>query len=263
MRVSYLQMKPFSGTPGRNLEKVAAMMKGARSDLWVLPELFTTGYIFTSEEELRNLAEQIPAGRSTRFLMELSRTYNTAIVAGLAEKDENTLYNSALYVRNGEFVGLYRKIHLFDTEKLWFSPGDQSFKIHELGNVKLGIMICYDWIYPEAARSLALLGADIICHPSNLVLPYCQDAMVTRCLENRVFAVTANRIGEEKRDGLHLTFTGKSQITSPKGVVLRRGGYNTEEIGTVVIDPIEARNKETTTGNHIFDDRNPQKYILS
>jgi predicted amidohydrolase len=256
-------MKPVFGTPGHNLEKVAGMMKGAPSDLWVLPELFTTGYLFTSRDELQNLSEQIPEGRSTRFLTELSRTYKTAIVAGLAERDGNELYNSALYVKNGEFVGVYRKIHLFDREKLWFSPGNRSFEIYDLENIKMGIMICYDWIYPEAARSLALMGADIICHPSNLVLPYCQDAMITRCLENRIFAVTANRIGEENRGGVRLTFTGKSQITSPKGVVLRRGGYNTEEIGTVEINPMDARSKQTTASNHIFDDRNPSKYNLS
>ena len=81
-------------------------------------------------------------------------------------------------------------------------------------------MICFDWFFPETARSLALLGADIIAHPANLVLPYCQKAMITRCLENRVFAVTANRIGQEKRGEDDFQFTGASQIISYDGKVL-------------------------------------------
>ena len=82
------------------------------------------------------------------------------------------------------------------------------------------MIICFDWIFPEVCRNLALKGAQIMVHPSNLVLPYGQQAMVTRCLENRVYAITANRIGTETRGSDHFVFTGRSQITSVDGTIL-------------------------------------------
>jgi predicted amidohydrolase len=86
-------------------------------------------------------------------------------------------------------------------EALWFCPGDRDFPVFDIGPCKIGIMICFDWFFPESMRILSLKGADVICHSANLVLPFCQDAMVTRCLENHVFAITANRIGMENRGG--------------------------------------------------------------
>ena len=84
-------------------------------------------------------------------------------------------------------------------ETLWFTPGDSGFQVWDIGLAKIGVMICFDWYYPESARTLALMGAEIICHPSNLVLPNSPDSMPVRCLENRVFAITSNRIGTEAR----------------------------------------------------------------
>jgi len=124
-------------------------------------------------------------------------------------------------------------------------------------------MICFDWIFPEAARTLALKGADIICHPSNLVLPYCQTAMVTRCLENHVFAITANRIGTEQRGVRTLTFTGGSQVTDTKGKILHRASTDREEVAVIEIDPQLAQDKHATANNHIFNDRRPEMYELS
>ena len=123
------------------------------------------------------------------------------------------------------------------------------------------MMICYDWIYPESARSLALAGADIICHPSNLILPYCPDAMITRSIENRVFTITANRTGTEARGGKPpLTFIGQSQVTSPKGERLVRFGPEEEGIKVTEIDIQMARNKRITPKNHLWEDRKPKLY---
>jgi len=121
-------------------------------------------------------------------------------------------------------------------------------------------MICFDWIFPETTRILALKGADVICHCANLVLPYCQEAMVTRCLENRVFAVTANRTGTETRGEKSLHFTGKSQITGPDGSILYRAGEATEECGVVEIDPTLARNKVINPYNDAFGSRRNEYY---
>ena len=124
------------------------------------------------------------------------------------------------------------------------------------------MMICFDWIFPESMRSLANLGADIVCHPANLVMPYCQRAMVTRCLENNVFAVTANRIGADERKGEIISFTGKSQITGPQGQVLASAPESSESVKVVEIDINSARDKWLNPRNNLLEDRRPDCYSL-
>ena len=102
--------------------------------------------------------------------------------------------------------------------------------------------------------------ADVICHPSNLVLPYCQDAMRTRSIENKVFTITANRIGVEKRGNLSLSFTGKSQITDPTGQVLVSAGERSESLKITEIDVSQARDKFVTPSNDLFKDRKVSLY---
>jgi predicted amidohydrolase len=123
-------------------------------------------------------------------------------------------------------------------------------------------MICFDWQFPEAARSLALQGAEILCHPSNLVLPWCQEAMKTRSLENRIFSITANRVGTEVNGELSEHFTGQSQILSTKGEILIRLNDNEEGIYTVSIDPAKAADKTVTERNNAFSDRRAELYSL-
>jgi predicted amidohydrolase len=159
------------------------------------------------------------------------------------------------------FIGLYRKSHLFYEETLWFSPGNTGFKVFHAGGAVIGVMVCFDWFFPEAMRLLALAGADVICHPSNLVLPHAPNAMKTRCLENRVFAITADRVGFEERGGRErLTFIGTSQIVSPQGEVLVRASTDQEEVQVVSIDPKDARRKTINRYNHLFADRRPELY---
>jgi predicted amidohydrolase len=138
-----------------------------------------------------------------------------------------------------------------------------GFPVFDLPFGKEGIMICFDWFFPEAARTLALHGADIIAHPSNLVMPYCPDAMVTRCLENRVFSATANRIGKEDRGGNALTYIGTSEIVSPRGEILNRLSTNESGVGVVEIDLSLARNKALNEYNNIMTDRKPPFYTIS
>jgi len=122
------------------------------------------------------------------------------------------------------------------------------------------MMVCFDWFFPESARMLALKGAQVICHPSNLVLPYCQTAMVTRCLENRVFAVTCNRTGTENRGGKVLHYTGASQVVDTAGNLLSRAGENEEVAVVVDIDPAKAQDKQLNLHNNLFGDRRPSFY---
>jgi predicted amidohydrolase len=121
-------------------------------------------------------------------------------------------------------------------------------------------MICFDWFFPEMARCLALDGAQILVHMANLVMPYCQDSMPTRCLENHLFAVTANRIGAEARGEREIRFTGRSQITGPDGARLAQAGSDGVEAIVAEIDPRAADEKRMTPRNEIFRDRRPGLY---
>lgn len=260
MKVGYVQFFPFFGKKEENLKKAEKLILKTEADLLVLPELFNTGYVFANKEELRNLAEEVPEGKTTEFMLKLSQKTKTSLVFGLAEKDKDKLYNSAVLVTPQGKKGVYRKLQLFDQEKYLFNPGDKEPEVFDIDGVKVGMMICFDWLFPEIARILALKGADLICHPSNLVLPYAQEAMLTRSLENGVFTITCNRTGKEKRAGKELTFTGKSQITDPKGKLFLRASKDREEIGVLEIDPLLAREKKFTQNNFILDDRRPKFY---
>jgi predicted amidohydrolase len=261
MKVGFYQFNPAFGKKEGNLKKVLSAVKDADIDLLVLPEFFATGYQFISKDEVAELSEQIPAGNTTECFTELSLQKGFYIVAGLPERYGDSFFNSAILTGPDGFVGVYRKTHLFFEEKLYFCPGDTGFKVWDTKIGRIGIMICFDWFFPESMRTLALMGAEIIAHPANLVLPYCPQAMPVRCLENRVFAITANRIGEEgRKEGQTLRFIGQSQITSPEAKVLIRAPENEEGLFIAEIDPAMARNKNLNLLNNIFDDRRPEMY---
>lgn len=255
MKVGFLQTHPLFGKKQENVDAAVSLIKGMDANLVVLPELFNTGYQFTSWEESLALAEAVPDGETTQALIKLAKEKRLSIVAGLAEREKGICYNSAVLVSPQGFVGCYRKLHLFYNEKLWFAPGNRPLEVYTIGTATIGIMICFDWFFPEVARALAVKGADILCHPANLVLPYCPQAMITRCIENRVFAITANRIGTERRTEESLSFIGTSQILGTKGEILYRASTDQEESMAIEINPHNARNKHITPVNHLFDDR--------
>lgn len=261
MKVGFMQFSPLFGRKEENVERVINSLRGAKADLLVLPELFSTGYLFLNEEELRRSAETISDGPTVSNFLELAKKQNTNLVFGIAERADDKLFNSSVLVTARGECFVYRKLHLFDREKRLFSPGDKELEVFDIGEAGIGMMICFDWIFPEVARSLALKGADIICHPSNLILPHCQDAMVTRCLENRIFAITSNRTGTEKRRKEELTFTGRSQIVDPKGRVLAQANAFEEKLCIIEIDPFLAKDKKVTPNNHIFEDRRTDFYL--
>jgi predicted amidohydrolase len=256
-----MQFSPLIGRKEENVERVINSLRGAKADLLVLPELFSTGYLFLNEEELRRSAETIPDGSTVSKFLELAKRDNINLVFGIAERADGKLFNSSVLVTAKGECFVYRKLHLFDREKHLFSPGDKELEVFDIGEAGIGMMICFDWIFPEVARSLALKGADIICHPSNLILPHCQDAMVTRCIENRVFAITSNRTGTEKRRKEEITFTGRSQIVDPKGRVLAQANAEEEKLCIIEIDPLLAKDKKVTPNNHIFEDRRTDFYL--
>jgi predicted amidohydrolase len=260
-RIAVVQMNPEFMKPEANLAKVGALCKNVSADLIVLPELVTSGYVFCEQKEVDSVCESVPNGLSFRFFAGLSSQLNASIVYGFPEKDGDKTYNSSALINPDGSYYVYRKTHLFYREKLFFSRGDSGLFVCEAkGGIKVGMMICFDWQFPEAARVLALNGAQIICHPANLVMPWCQQAMLTRSLENRVFTATANRIGVESNCELSLRFTGESQITNPRGEILLRLSLDNEEVGIAEIEPEQALDKTVTEMNDAFGDRRPALY---
>ena len=252
MRVGFIQTNPEMLEIEENVDRTLRILERMRADLIVLPELFNTGYNFSNRKEVEKVSEPIPNGFTTERLLEISRRSGMIIVAGLAEKSGEDYYNSAVIVGN-KYIGKYRKVHLFSKEKKFFKRGSE-FKVFG----KIGIMICFDWVFPESVRVLMLKGADIITHPAALVLPYCPDAMRTRSLENRVFSITANRIGKEK----DLKFIGQSQIIDTKGKILYRAKETGEEAVVKTIDLKTSKNKRFSAHNNILEDRAPGAYRI-
>lgn len=262
MIIGYIQNSPIFGKKERNFKEIYTLVGNIKADLLILPELFATGYTFTSQNEAKEMAET-QQGPTANFLKNLSLITGATLVGGFIEKDKSKIYNSSLIVSDGKVVGVYRKIHLFNKEKLWFSPGNKPLRVYDIKGVKIGVMICFDWLFPEVCRILALKGAQIIAHPANLVMPFCQNAMVTRCLENRVFAVTANRIGVEKRGSDTFSFTGASQITSMNGDILAFAPKNKTHISIIKIDEKQATNKIINSYNDLFVDRRAEYYLIN
>jgi 5-aminopentanamidase len=261
MKAGFYQSSPLFGKKEQNIARVLSAVKNIELDLLVLPEFFATGYQFISRDEVAELSEQIPDGDTTGLLSDLARQKNCHIVAGLPEKDGDIYFNSALLTGPDGFIGVYRKTHLFFEEKFYFEPGDTGFRVWDTKAGRIGVMICFDWFFPESMRTLALMGADIVAHPSNLVLPYCPQAMPVRCIENRIFAVTANRIGKEQRKpGQSLKYIGQSLIVSPEGKVLAKAPKNKEALSVVDIDPLTARNKSLNSLTDLLADRRPGMY---
>jgi predicted amidohydrolase len=262
MRLGVVQFNPEFGKVGENTQRALALAGEADADVYVLPELFSTGYQFKDRAEALDYAEEIPDGPTTEALERFCRERGCFVAGGLAEKTGNKLYNSSFLVGADGFIATYRKSHPFDREKEIYDVNDRDlFNVYDLGIARVGMMICFDWIYPETARILALRGAQVILHMTNLVLPYCQAATVTRCIENRVFTAVANRTGTENRvPGETLKFTGTSVVVNPKGEYLLKAGDVEEGCRVVEINPADADNKMATPRNDLLKDRRVELY---
>ncbi|GAP12423.1 predicted amidohydrolase [Longilinea arvoryzae] len=237
------------------LRKLLAEAGKAGVDVLVLPELANSGYNFESMAEAEALAEVVDEGPACSLLRDWSAA-GRLVVSGLCERGADVLYNSAVVYADGRLEAVYHKVHLFANEGTFFQPGNEKPPVVNFHRQRLGVMICFDWFFPEMARSLALRGAQIILHPANLVLPYCQKAMLTRSLENRIFTATANRTGSERG----LAFSGLSQITSPTGELLTQAGDKFTGVVWVEVDLDRADDKWVTQQNHLFNDRRPELY---
>ena len=261
LRVGFYQFCPEFGRPDENTERIVQALETVRADVLVLPELALSGYHFQDAREALSLADD--PGDSSRFsrLQALCRRLDLYLVFGFAERAGTRCFNSAALMGPEGVRHVYRKLHLFDREKEVFTPGDRPLQVQSISKgVRLGMMICFDWVFPEVARSLSLQGATLLCHPCNLVLDHCQRAMQTRCLENRVYAVTANRFGMDSRPHGTLRFTGQSQIVGPDGTLVYRAATDDEVLHLAELHTARAEDKMLTANNHLLTDRRPAFY---
>jgi len=261
--VGYAQFEPTYAEPIANRETMAAITEAAGPfDLLVFPELAVTGYELRDVVHARDLAEPFTGGPTTEWARVLAVESGGSVVVGYAEKENGVAYNSCVLALPNGAIHNYRKVHLYSREKELFAPGDSRPPVIDTPAGSIGLMICFDWIFPEVARTLALQGAQIIAHPSNLVLPYCQRAMFARSVENRVFTITANRIGTENQAGRSLTFTGTSQVVDTEGTVLVSAPADKSHTALVTINPETADNKSINEYNNLAKDRRPGLYDL-
>ncbi|MEE8186024.1 MAG: nitrilase-related carbon-nitrogen hydrolase [Thermodesulfobacteriota bacterium] len=260
MKVGFIQFAPVLGDVQATIRKIDRLIHHCENtDILILPELCNSGYNFNSYQQAWETSEEVESSVFVQYLRSKCKQFNLYIVVGFNERHNALLYNSAILIGPKGYIGKYRKLHLFMNEKDYFKPGDVGLPVFDIGLCKIGMLVCFDWIFPEVWRILALKGAEIICHPSNLILPgFAQKAVPIHALTNRVYIVTANRIGTEG----DLTFTGLSTIADPKGEILVQASQAKEEVGIKDIDITMARDKMITHRNDVFSDRRPGEYSL-
>jgi len=258
IKIGFVQFNPIFGKVDENNKKIEDFVSKNQADLLVLPELCNTGYMFKDKNELRQLSEEIPQGKTTKEWIRIAKENKAFLVGGLAERDGSDFFDSSVLVGPNGFIGKYRKTHLFLNEKKIFTPGGLGFNVFDTDVGKIGLMICFDYMFPEAARTLALKGADIICNPVNLVSPppKVMTVMRARALENGIYAIAVNRVGEERGH----KFQGGSEIIDPRMEILAFGSPDMEEVKVIEVDVEKARDKMYTKTNDLLKDRRIEFY---
>jgi N-carbamoylputrescine amidase len=269
LQVSCIQFEPVIGDVAGNLARSCALIREAAASgtrLIVLPELANTGYVFETLEEVRGLAEPAPDGPSARTWCALAQELGTHIVAGVAERDGDILYNSALITGPDGYIGTYRKAHLWDRENLFFAKGNLGFPVFDTALGKIGVAICYDGWFPETFRLLALQGAEIVCVPTNWVpmpdQPVGEAAMANvlhraAAHSNGIFIACADRVGVERGQ----PFEGQSLIVGPRGWALAGpASRDKPETVTALVDLAAAGRKDLNAFNSLLRDRRADVY---
>jgi predicted amidohydrolase len=245
-KIAVVQMDCKLGDIPHNLRRMKAHLReaaGQGARLIVFPECILSGYCYDSKEEAAAHAEPIP-GPSTEDLMLPCRELQVFIVYGLLERDGDRLFNALALVGPEGLLAGYRKIHLphLGVDR-FVTPGDRPFTVQDLGGLKVGMNICYDGSFPESARVMTLLGADLIVLPTNWPTAAASNpkfVVPTRALENHVYYAAANRVGEEEG----YKFIGLSRIIGPTGQELAASTGEREEVVYAEIDPAVARQKQ-------------------
>jgi N-carbamoylputrescine amidase len=227
VRVAVCQTDPRVGEKEWNLRNTLDFIgrscdQGAK--LIVLPELCNSGYVFDNRAEAYELSEEIPNGPSCKAWIKAAQEKNVYIVAGIAERDGLNLYNSSVLIGPEGYIGLYRKLHNWYEEKLFFEEGNLGLPVFQTKIGRIAMIICYDKWFPEVWRICALKGADIICSPTAWVPHAHEEGMYPLadylCMAaahcNSVFVAVADRTGTERET----QFVGYSIIVGPDGLPL-------------------------------------------
>jgi predicted amidohydrolase len=220
-RAAAVQFEPVLGDKRTNMARTLDLTAEAAerdAKLIVLPEMATTGYCWTSREEVAPFVETIPGPTTDRFAA-LAAATSTWIVVGLPELDGTTggFYNTAALIGPKGLVGRYRKTHPYITEVRWALDGDLGLPIFDTELGRIGMLICMDAEYPEPARVLALAGCDVVCFPTNWLTEHAPSGYwLQRAYENGTYWVASNRIGLERG----VQFSGGSAVIGPDGAVL-------------------------------------------
>lgn len=266
MLVGVAQIEPRLKERERNRERcLASLEDAARAGcaLVVLPECASAGYMFESAEDALPHAEEIP-GPFSEALTGACARLGLHCVAGLLEREGDTLRNTALLVGPGGLAGRYRKSHLpFLGVDRFVTAGDE-LAVFDTPIGRIGLEICYDLRFPELTRALALRGAEIVAHPTNWPIEARSNAELltrARANENRVFLLTANRVGREG----HAEFFGWSQILDIRGNRIAEAGESGEALVVAEIEAAEAREKSLVPlpgeyEMHLFRHRRPDLY---
>ncbi len=259
MKIGYCQFRVEYKNIEANLNKIKEMLDNSGADLVVLPELCFSGYFFRSNEELFRYSNEPVQKSIISELQKIARNNDLFIVAGIAEQEGEKLYNSAMVIGPEGYIGKHRKVNLTVNEKI-FDRGSR-FDIIKIGNIKIGIVICFDCWFPESCRLLSIQGAQIICCPANFGGPLTPDVLKVRSLENKVFTVLANRTGFEMIGDEEEHFRGESQIIDYEGNILAKAGKE-DCIKLVEIDPNESIRKDNIICDDMFSEMNMYKEFV-
>ena len=257
-KIGLIQMR-CGAEPEKNLARAIEFIRDAArqgAEIVCLPELFRSQYFCQTEDHKNfDLAEEVP-GKSTDELAEVARQTGTVIVASLFERRSAGLYHNtaAIIDSDGKLLGKYRKMHIPDDplyhEKFYFAPGDLGFKAWDTARGKIGVCVCWDQWYPEAARLTALRGAEITFYPTAIGWHPSEKKEFGKAqhsawetiqrghaIANGCYVAVANRIGyEAPTGGDGIEFWGQSFVCGPDGEIIAKGSINKEEIVAAEID---------------------------
>ncbi len=275
MKVAITQFK-MSWNIDKNLAKAEQMVRKAAqkgAQVILLPELFKTPYFCQRENyEYFDLAEELDSSTTISRFQKLAKELNVVLPLSFFEKAGNVHFNSLVMIdADGKNLGLYRKSHIPTgecyEEKFYFSPGDTGFKVFKTKYGRVGVGICWDQWFPEVARSLALMGAQLIVYPTAIgtepVLPkdskdHWQNTMRGHAAANIVPVLASNRIGTESDKESSMTFFGSSFIADEDGNTVIELSRNEENVAVAEFDLAKIDKKRIAWG--VFRDRRPDLY---
>ncbi|EGQ9287867.1 carbon-nitrogen hydrolase family protein [Vibrio parahaemolyticus] len=216
VRFTMIQLNVEHKNKQKNLDAVDRILSQMCNigDITLLPEMFSTGYIFDSAEEVHALSEDFSNSGTIAYLTKMAQTYKTMFVAGVAEREGNSYYNSVAVVDAGGLRHTYRKISQNRFDKQYFSRGDALVSFDFKG-LKIGVAICFDVWFPELMRKYQ--GVDVILHPANFGGHHSFAIAQARALENGQHIITCNRVGEDVTSDFTATYCGGSRVYTPKG----------------------------------------------